>query len=378
MVSNQVLEAEYYYDSSGRPNEIIQDLGNCLTRNIYFILKDNLEDPELLMSAYIDDFSMILITDNEETILDIQINDIKSPTCYVIMNNGLELKNDGPKAIQYIESLLCKGETVLVNTIMKLVPFYKTFKENSSIEELDVVDNHFFLLLGQTSDEFYYMDNYVNYNKRFKAYPSNKSIGIDFKSSFLNAFNYQFRCCTLKPNYSELKNLNTRIPYIIDQSIKNYKSKMIDNKDERIVYLGRNMLRKFIDLYSKGQIQLNDAIKNRDHDVFSLSRTIFNRNIGRKKILLLFLNNLPYCLSIQKLVDAIEENLVKWELIKNTLTKKYMKNDFLCDEKMEKLLENVLESEDALYQILEESFDFISTISFLNKKKDTDAQEVLS
>lgn len=361
MELNEVLQAEYYYDSSGRPNEIIQYLGNCLTRNIYFFLKDKVEDPVLLMSAYIDDFSMILVTDAEENILDIEINDIKSPICYVRGNNEIELKHDGQQAIQYIESLLRKGETVFVNTMMKLVPYYKTYKENPSKEELDVVDSHFYLILGQTNDEFYFMDNPVNYSKRFKAYPGNKSIGIDYKSSFINAFNCQFSCFTLEPNYSELRNLNFRIPYIINESVQNYQSKRMDNKDGQTVYLGRNMLQKFIDLYTKGQISLNEAVKNRDHDVFSLSRTIFNRNLDRKRILLLFLTDLPKCPSQQKLVDSIEENLVNWELVKNILTKKYMKNDFFCDEKMGRLFENVLVSEDALFQTLEESLDFMNT-----------------
>ncbi|MBT2284274.1 hypothetical protein J7E78_12070 [Paenibacillus polymyxa] len=361
MQLNEVLKEEYYYDSSGKPNEIVQSLGNCLTRNIYFMLRKRFENPTLLMSAYIDDFSMILMTDVQDRIIDIQINDIKSPDCYVYEKNKIEIENNGQQAIQHIESLLLQEEIVYVNTMMKLVPYYRTFKENPSEEELSVVDSHIFLILGQTNDDFYYMDNPVNYSGRFRAYSENKSIGIDTKSNFYNAFNRQFNCFTLEPNDAELRNLNTRIPYIMNQSVVNYKTKVIDNNDGQIVYPGRIMLRKFIDLYTKGKISLNDYVQNKDRDVFTLSRTVFNRNLDRKKVLLLFLEDLPCCPSKQKLVHTMEENIEKWELAKNNLTKKFMKEDFACDEKMGVLLEHALESEDVMFQTLEDHLDFINT-----------------
>ncbi len=361
MKDPDVLETEYYHDSHGKPIQSVQYLGNCLTRNIYFILKDRVDNPYLLKSAYIDDFSMNLVTDSTSTIINIQNNDIKNPACYVTEHNKIGLINDGLQAIKYIEMLLDQGEIVFVNTLMKQVPFYKSFINNAAQDPYEVADYHYFLILGHTDHEFYYLDNHVNYGKKHRPYPGNKSIGVDSKSNFIHAFDLQFNCFTLMPDYSELAGLNSRIPYVIGQSIENYKSVGIGCEEDQTVYFGRSMIHKFIDVYTGGQIHLNDRIPNREHTVYSLSNTVFNRNNDRKRVLLMFLENLPAGPSKQKLIDNIENNLVKWEIVKNKLTKKYFQNAFGYDAKIRHYLENALEAENSLFQTLEDEWDWIYT-----------------
>ena len=155
----------------------------------------------------------------------------------------------------------------------------------NSIHEIDTaIDEHVFLILGQTNTDFYFLDNYVNYNPQFfKPYLVNKGIGHDTKHSFMNAFNQQFNCFTIRPNQDELKELPERAPMIFKKTLENY-YKADSVVDGHIECSGRSAIVELNDLLANGRIILNSKIPNKTHDVYSLLHTALIRHSDRKSI----------------------------------------------------------------------------------------------
>lgn len=360
------LSSCYYHDANGDKNTVLQNLGDCYTRNIFFVLKNEIHEDKL-MKGYVDDFGFAFERLNGGAIQTIYNHDIKSPSCYAKVKNYRTLKNDGTQAIEIIESLLEQNEIVFANTFMRRLPFYKSYQEIIGSEYNDVIDGHIFLLLGHQDDSLYYLENYVNLNQNFVPYEGNASIGVESKAVFGNAFHYQFSCFTIEPNRKELLTLDDRIPSVLGSMIKSYNKPAYVNKLGHQVFYGRAAIEEMISICNEGLLRLTDKIPNRDHDFYSLSRTIFNRVVSRKR---LFLHLLSRCDAVsngntqEKVIDALKNNLNTWETMIALMTKKYALKDYTLHADLMNRFVKILAQEDSLYEILEEQYDTIcSSIS---------------
>ncbi|MFP4976653.1 hypothetical protein ACE6ED_14700 [Paenibacillus sp. CN-4] len=362
MQAVQPLEMEYYYNSEGAPINEVQSLGNCYTRNIFFVLRRYIKDSSVLCKMFLDDFNLKLITHVGNDHFELGLNEIKDPEDYIIVGNRHVISSNAEEAIRTIEKLLANNEVVFVNTLMKRVPFYRTFELNPALETDHIVDGHIFLVLGQTATDFYFLDNYINYNKEyFKPYPHNKNIGQDAKNSFRNAFNRQFTCFTVHPNYEELAELPARASLILRTSLENY-YKPNSSTNGRLEYLGRSAIQELNHLFASGRFILNTKIANRPHDLYSLTRTTLTRHSDKKKVLLLLLNSLNNRNAFCDVIHCAEQSIEQWEVLRNAMTRQYIINEFKLTGQMEQHMANVLHAEDQFFHSLEKNMDNLCQI----------------
>lgn len=347
------LEMEYYFNSEGKPIEEVQALGNCYTRNIYFMLKNLKYDSSILYRMFLDDFNLKLNIASDNSKFELGLNEIKHPEEYITVRNPHTFTGNAEAAIRTIENLLASNEVVFVNTLMKRVPFYRTYELNPALLADDIVDEHLFLILGQTATDFYFLDNYINYNKEnYKSHQHNKSVGYDSKFSFREAFNRQFFCFTIHPDQEELADLPARASLIFRTSLSNYYLPP-HSTGEYSEYIGRSAIQELNNLFGSGRFVLNTKIPNRPHDLYSLTRTILTRHSDRKKVLLLLLNSLKNRNDFNDVSYYAQQSIKQWELLKNSMTKQYIMNKFTLSDQMEKHITNVLQVEDLFYHSIE-------------------------
>lgn len=362
MQTLQTLEMEYYYNSAGEPIAEVQSLGNCYTRNIFFMLKRYVNDSSVLYKMFLDDFNLKLVTHTDSDQFELSLNEIKDPEDYITVANKHTFSNNAEAAIQTIETLLANNEVVFVNTLMKRVPFYRTFELNPALETDHIVDGHIFLILGQTATDFYFLDNYINYNKEyFKPYPHNKNIGQDAKTSFMDAYNRQFSCFTVHPNQDELAELPARASLILRTALSNY-YKPPSCTEGRLEYIGRSAIQELNNLFASGRFILNTKISNRPHDLYSLTRTTLTRHSDRKKVLLLLLNSLANPHALSDVIHYARQSIEQWELLRNVMTRQYIMNEFTLTDQMEEYMAYVLHAEDLFYHSIEKNIDNLCQI----------------
>ncbi|MDT0121455.1 hypothetical protein Q9R46_02290 [Paenibacillus sp. RRE4] len=356
------IEMDYYYTPQGKPNAEVQAIGDCYTRNIFFMLKNELKNSNLSYKMFLDDFNLKIVKDLANYPLDVKLNDIKSPEDYVIKSNQHTFNNDASSAIDKLETLLANGEVVFVNTFMKKVPYYKTYELNSAYETDATIDGHIFLILGQTDTDFYFLDNYINYNPQFfKPHLVNKGIGQDTKRSFMNAFNHQFNCFTIHPNQDELQDLPDRAPMIFKRTLENY-YKPDSIVDGYIECFGRSAILELNNLLASGLIPLNRKIPNRIHDAYSLLHTILNRHCDRKKVLISLLSSSTNPNALNEIIQTTQQAIKQWDLLRKYLTKQYLTNNFTLSHSFEKRMNNALLAEDQFFQSIEKNIDTLNRI----------------
>lgn len=352
------LELDYYTDKNGTQNEIIKNLGNCFTKNMFFILKNYVDNVETLYKAYIDDFTFHISRDSKGVISSIDINDIINFEIYVEMCNKISVKQNGVKAMEELEHLLDNNEIVFINTFMRKVPYYKTYVEALSEDDNTLVDRHIFLALWHTKDTLYYLDNVVNRNpKFFVPYEKNNDIGVAKKSEFLNAFTHQFNCCTIKPNLKELKIIDENLTIVLKETIRNYHKSVKAEFNGNNTFCGRNSILELENICKEERFYMNESVSTYVTDLFSRIDIVFSRSCSRKKV---FLNYLTVtknvnARSVSKIIDAINNSITKMQNAKNFMYKNYVMSDYLVNSKFIGVFEEVLFAEDVLYSLLEEN-----------------------
>ncbi|MEF2964958.1 hypothetical protein V3851_03870 [Paenibacillus sp. M1] len=286
-----------------------------------------------------------------------ELNEINDASNYVIKKNRFESRDRGEEALEVIDSLLDKGNVVFVNTLMKAVPYYKTYKKELNKDDVELADSHYFLIVDKDDERYYYLDNYLNHNKaNFTPYEKNKSMGVANKAEFVQAFNYQFRCFTIDINAKELAKLPGRFHELFNAIIENYKG--TDSKSD--ILSGRKVIEKYIEYCDSRAIKLDDAIPRRDHNVYSLSRTIFTRSTDRKRILLKILKEKDDSEESRLcLVHSLERNIASWELAINGITKRHFTKQYVLDRQLGQCFSNILETEDSLYDVMETELDYL-------------------
>jgi len=357
------LELDYFFNSDGTQNELVKHLGNCMTKNMYFILKDQVDSVETLYKIYIDDFTFHISRDLIGKITSIDNNDIINLQNYVNISNLYSIKNDAAKAFEVLESLLDKDEIVFVNTFMRKVPYYRTYIEDIVEQNNTMVDRHYFLALWHENDVLYYLDNIINHNKKhFVPYNKNMDIGVAKKAEFINAFNDQFSCFTIKPNIDELKEINKRMSLILKRNIENYNKEVVENTKGDRVFCGRNAIKELINICKEERFYLNEYVSTYVTDLSSRISVVFSRSCDRKRVLIYFLTKLSSTAfpDILKMIDAVKVSIDKMENARNIMLKGNIMQDYLIGTKYIEYFEEIILAEDGLYKLLEENIDQIT------------------
>jgi hypothetical protein len=345
------LELDYYYIGN-QLDPLINLIGDCFTKNIYFILKQNTKFKNLY-KAYIDDFSLYISTDIDGNIMSIYNKNHFIKDLY-IKNDSFEIKGLLNNAYKHLENLLNKGEIVFTNTIMCKLPFYKTF----TLENIDYDNfhgNHWFLIIGHSKNSLFIVEDPINIIN-YTPIKQNRSVYEVKKECFEESFKHYVRFHTYRPNIEAIARINDQAHLWIDRIIESYYYTEADN-----IYSGRASLEKLINICERGNVSLNDYLywvnpktNFKRKEAILYNKLIFNISLccNKKKLMLIMIESSNKDTNLEKLKLTLKNNIDTWTIIKNLFIREFYRQNYYIDNRFVKYFTIIIKSEDRLYELI--------------------------
>lgn len=361
------LYESYYHDSNGEYTDIHSCIGNCFSRNVFFVLRNKLKKENCMMEnnlykSFLEELSFYLRIDEKENIIGIGMTDLNFWKKLVSNFNSFEFRGEGgeKKAIEQIEKLLDLGFCIIVNTRAKNLKFHSNYHLDIDPKYLDS-RNVNFLILHYDKENFYYVYTFTLYNKiYYLPCKENNSIGVAPKSDFFKAFRDRVNLYTITENFKELENSNINVCNSINLSIQNYFS------EETAILIGRKCLELILKkLRGDGLLLKIVSSAEFDDDTLPFSYESLNITIKwlcnrRKQYKFLFerfeLHELPI---IKNIIIKIESSISYWEAFSNLVKYIFFKKEDFMDARGIKYIENILSSEDDFFSYLNEHKQYI-------------------
>ncbi len=377
---NTALTINYYYDENGNKDEIAKFVGTCFTRNIFFFLKNKVDNPENLYKVYIGDISINLFYTNDGEIGTVMNIPALAYEKYVNKNTDIIFKGQLQETIMKIEELLDNGETVFVSTIMRKIPYYKSYNEgeNNVNDNTEHVATHWFLIVGHDEESYYYVDNMININPNYfyKSLESNKNIGVSKKTEFYNAFDYFTRLVTFIPKYEKIEQTDTRLFSVFDKMIEDYYEEEPENTENYIRYGGRYTLMKFINACDTKSMELNHKLSNYnvqtgkiiknsgDHVLFDRIRLSIEHTYNKRQLLIKLFSSIETAEDerIREIVEALKISTEMWNDLKEVMTVEFYKENYVFGEVLKEAFSKVLNHDDKLFGLLRDRIEFLYKI----------------
>ena len=353
-----ILYESFYHNKDGTYTGKYGCIGDCLSRNVFFILRNILNRQGKfqindLYKAYLEDLNFYLIKNDLNNITGIGLNDILFWNKLICSTNTTEFIGDEKKAIEELEKLLNKGEVVLVSTGAEKIKFHKDF-------HLDIKDEDKgkrkinFLALYNSQDFLYYLYTYTLCNREyFKACDENPSIGIAPMNDFYNSFHDYVRLSTINPDLGPLNDVCDNVYNSIYKSIENY---YCSNQQNAFILSGRKGLEFILEKLRGDGLSLDSSCEScfeNSASPFSFeslrSAIVWMCNRRKQYIYLFEILGINNELVIQNLIKKLNYSITQWEAFMNLIKYFYFKNEYVIGIRGVKFIEDILLSDDDLF-----------------------------
>lgn len=183
---------------------------SCYEAAIYNIVKNSGQlDKSLIIPLFLRDISPILSYEEDTGVFFItNENSNYAPVWHKYIRLISYVKEQDNHAIEFLESLLDKGQMVMLQTVFQKVNYYAEYNPDFDMNSyFNGAAPHVNILLYHEDDKFYYAEkvpNRVNLNN-FVPYELNRQIGVIKKSDMEEACNFYMKCYTLDMDVQFIK-----------------------------------------------------------------------------------------------------------------------------------------------------------------------------
>lgn len=335
---------------------------SCYEASIYNIVKNSGHlDKSLIIPLFLRDINPILTYEEDTGVFFItNENSNYAPVWHKYIRLINYVKEKDNNAIVFLESLLDKGQMVMLQTVFQKIKYYAEYNPDFDLNSyFNGAAPHVNILVYHEDDKFYYAEkvpNRVNLNN-FVPYELNSQIGVIKKSDIEEACNYYMKCYTLDMDAKFIKeNLKHEdIVSFIHAISENFIGKTM--KVNGITkYYGSFALEKIIDICIKEV----DIKKYKHTDNWALyDKLTFDMWMlhGSRQILLEYImqeiRDVGEKENLLQLRDTLIKSIIQWkrlEMVLSRLTKS--RRSTHLNEKIANRFGKLLELEKSLYEML--------------------------
>lgn len=189
-----IIDNGYHYNLDGT-QDVISGMLDCFKCQLYFFVKEGLVNSDFTpFSLFSQDFNISCVVDSDGKILHIGTFESILNVLKITKEDNLHSlfdittrKVEGSAGLKEVESLLDKGEKVIIQTQANRVPYFISFKDFKAKLDTDSA-GHAFLAVGHKGDDLYYVDFPYFASNAFVEHEDYPDIGIASKKSLEAAF----------------------------------------------------------------------------------------------------------------------------------------------------------------------------------------------
>ena len=174
------------------------------------------------------------------------------------------------------------------------------------------------------------------------------------------AFEHYFMCRTIEINEENILGVDERVPYFINESIKNYYRKP-EISDGKTIYFGRDAIMRFVEICEQEYFSLNDEIElfNGMPLHILLTWRVWTLLCRRKLLLqclMKYAGDNDKAENFKNVVDILSNVLDSWQKLKIVIETRYKKKKYLLDSGLKGVFLEILNLEDRLIENLQKDF----------------------
>ncbi len=368
-----ILEEDFYH-SGNQITEKYSILGNCISRNTFFIVRHKLiqlgvNDPErYLYKLYLQNWN-IRISDGMDRVLECSVDENFNWKKIVDKTTEKIFENNPDDAIEYITKKLHNNQILLITANASDIVFHVSGHLDKNAKEQD--DRKIrFLIIKENNENFYFVYTYSLCNKKkYTHYEKNESVGILSKNEFRNMFKKFVSIFTvdelqqvqvdekecMQNVFSDILNdiVETNIgkKYVGIEAIKYIKTL---TEQQKLILLNKENYNKKFEFYKV------DCEKIRLSIVWSINRKKHFIQLAQE----LSIDNVE---QIQYFNYLLKETISKWYLFSDVIKYKFYKSEDTLEDQM-CIIKDVIQSEQKLNKYIETNFERLINLYTEEKK----------
>ncbi len=346
----------FFTNKDGSVDNVALSL-SCFDCSIYNILKNNRAfDKELIVPLFIRDIYPTLWYNDKTGVFRIinqsrNINPLWTNYVKVAQYDRLQDRD----SLRLLESLLDKGQIVIMQTVFELIKYYDKYNPNFDLNEYNQDINHVNIVLYHENDKIYYAEKipYCINQENYVPYQFNKQIGVINKSEIVEACNYFLRCFTIEVNEQNLIQ-DASSPEILANFIyaisDNYAGN-IEHMDGYTRCHGIAALEKLVEFCNVG-VDMNKYFQTEE---FKLQDRI-NFDIwmihGARLMIFEYIKSQPTSAYISTLADTLIEAKEQWVLLQRIFSRLIKSRSTRLTPKIGERVKDIIEVENRLNILL--------------------------
>lgn len=325
------LENFCFFSNRDGSYDVVSMALNCFESSVYNVVKNNRSlEKELVIPLFIRDISPTLWYNNASGIFRIY-NRSKNITPlwkkYITVHTDVKRKDKN--AVGFLETLLDKGQMVIIQTVFERVKYLSWYNPNFEFDSYyEGEEQHANIAVYHEDDRIYYSEKipYNIHKENYVPYEYNNQIGVALKSEIEDACNHFLRCYTLEVNERELKSgdgLENDVADIIHAMADNFRGDIEEVNGYTRCY-GSYALEKLKEYCNEG-IDLNRYFITQGwtiKDRISFDIWMFH---GSRQILLeyLILKEKHYRgnAELNHIKDTLSEAIIQWKALERSISR---------------------------------------------------------
>jgi hypothetical protein len=359
------LENFCFYKNKDGSDDIVAMSLNCFEASVYNMVKNSYPlEKDILLPLFLKEIYPVLWYNNTSGVFRLfNQNRIVAPLWTRYIQVDRHVRRRDANSIQFLESLLDKGQMVMIQTAFSYVRFLTWWNPDYDFSTfLDGEEYHVMIVAYHEDDKIFYVEKmpYNIHKENFVPYELNKQIGVAFKSEIEDACNYFLRCFTLNvniQNISDKKIFQNQANNFIRDMADCYKPH-IENADEHTKYYGIEAYRKFAEFCEEGRdlnkyfITTGWSIANRiNYDCWMI--------YGPRRILIKYISSIESSnienTQMQKLlIETIKEDILHWEKLERSIVKLIISGSGRLNDKISNKMYKIIDIEDKLNMLLKD------------------------
>lgn len=344
---NEWLNKNYFVNTKGETDIIVDSLGDCILQSVYLIGKNCIDISDFYVAFLNETTVMFGVDDKGDFKLLHNLKNVYGKNIFEMH----EYKDINENASEKITEILNKNKAAMIHPIIERFPFAEAYDPTytgTSFRSL-----HYFLIIAEDENNYYFVDNpAIVVKKNFVPYESNPQVGLLSKELFNRVT--KDKCDVIDVTFDENKiieaNFNWKTSFY--NSYVNYR-KTCEKVNGLYIEYGKKALLKLKNYFEEEKINIRDIAPSNDRSMVKYFLWRIWILIGRRNLQLQYLQNHNINNSIE-LIDALNGSIACWENFKIYLMKAERLSNKSTKEIVLPSLNKLISAEDKLNEAYEQ------------------------
>lgn len=340
MLSNDFL-TPIFHEENGELNQLFSALPYCTDKMDYAFFKYRHPDVPVTPGLFLNDINIDMEVRAGTELCSLSLSRYDNPLFETVPYDP-----DPATPMRLIETLLEEGKIILIQTVSKWLPFFKHYDE--SFDAARFTPGHVFMAVGHAGDELYYIEVPKSIRREnFTPHPDNPELGILKKKVLEKPIQYYLKCFAYREDSrpKEGGQAGGAAPFI-RLLLESYQTPSA-TQGGLAYYQGHGALVKLLELCRAQTLLTNTPVPFRPHLTYcNLFEWQFRSAAEARTLWKLFFQQEPE--KHQGILEALDESVICWEIVKNTIQKNEFRGQVVLDRSYLPHFEHLLQSEERL------------------------------